>query len=73
MTKKNPAAQVLGKLGGKARAKALTEAQLSEIGKKGARARKKKLTAVQRSEIARNAVLARIAKYGQQPRKEKES
>ena len=73
MTKKNPAAQALGKLGGKARAKALSETQLSEIGKKGAQARGKKLTAAQRSEIAHKAVQARIAKYGQQPRKGKES
>jgi len=73
MTKKNAAAQALGKLGGKARAEALTESQLSEIGKKGAQARGKKLTAAQRSEIARKAVQARIAKYGQQPRKGKES
>jgi len=73
MTKKNPAAQALGKLGGKARAKALTAAQLSEIGKKGAQARRKKLSAAQRSEIARKAVQARIAKYGQQPRKGKDS
>lgn len=73
MTKKNPAAQALGKLGGKARAKALTESQLSEIGKKGAQARGKKLSSAQRSEIARKAVQARIAKYGQQPRKGKDS
>ena len=69
--RKNPAAQALGRLGGKARAKALSESELSDIGKKGAAARKKKLTAAQRSEIARKAVQARIAKYGQQPRKEK--
>jgi len=72
MTKKNPAAQALGKLGGKARAKALTESQLSEIGKKGAQARGKKTTSAQRSEIARKAVQARITKYGQQPRKGKD-
>ncbi len=40
---KNPAAVVLGRLGGlkggKARAKSLTKEQLSEIGRKGAKAR----------------------------------
>src|SRR5215475_8766202 len=63
--RKNQAAQALGKLGGEARAKALTRSELSKIGKKGAAARKRKLTAAQRSEIARKAVQARIAKYGQ--------
>jgi hypothetical protein len=66
---KNPAAQALGRLGGKARAKSLTAAMLSEIGKQGAKARQSKLTADQRSEIARKAVQARIAKHGQQKRK----
>jgi hypothetical protein len=64
--KKNPAAQALGKLGGKARAKALTEAELSEIARKGAEARASKLTAAERSEIARKAVRARIAKQRKQ-------
>ena len=62
MAKKNPAAQALGKLGGRARAKALSRSKLSEIGKKGAQARQKKLTAAQRSEIARKAVAARELK-----------
>jgi general stress protein YciG len=62
MAKKNPAAQALGQLGGKARAKALSAKQLTEIGRKGARARQKSLTAAQRSEIARKAVAAREAK-----------
>jgi general stress protein YciG len=62
MTKKNPAAQALGRLGGKARAKVLSRSKLSEIGKKGAQARMKNLTAAQRSEIARKAVAAREAK-----------
>jgi general stress protein YciG len=69
MAKKNPAAQALGQLGGKARAKALSAARLSEIGRKGAHARQKSLTAAERSEIARKAVQVRIAKYGQQTRK----
>ncbi len=67
--KKNAAAQALGKLGGTARAKALSTSDLSKIGKKGAKARMVKLTPVQRSEIARKAVEARIAKHGQQKRK----
>ena len=62
MAKKNPAAVELGRLGGKARAKALSRNELSEVGKKMARARQKKLTAAQRSEIARKAVAAREAK-----------
>jgi hypothetical protein len=62
MAKKNPAAQALGKLGGKARAEALSRRELSEIGKKGAQARMKKLTAAQRSAIAKKAVAAREAK-----------
>jgi len=37
--KKNPAAASLGKLGGKARAKALSKEELSAIALKGARAR----------------------------------
>jgi hypothetical protein len=64
--KKNPAAQALGKLGGKARAQALSEAELSEIARKGAEARASKLTAAKRSEIARKAVQARIAKQRNQ-------
>jgi hypothetical protein len=63
--KKNAAAQALGKLGGTARAKALSAVELSKIGKKGAKARMVKLTPAQRSEIARKAVQARIAKHGQ--------
>jgi hypothetical protein len=70
MSKKNPAAQALGRLGGTARAQALSEAELSKIGMLGAQARRKKLTPEERSEIARKAVRARIAKYGQKQRKE---
>ena len=69
MVKKNAAAQALGRLGGRARAEALTDAELSKIGKKGALQRKKNLTAAERSEIASKAVQARIAKYGQKKRK----
>ncbi len=64
--KKNTAAQALGRLGGRARAKALSPDELSEIGKVGAKARSQKLNAAQRSEIARKAVEARIKKHGQQ-------
>lgn len=68
-SKKNPAAQALGQLGGKARAKALSAEELTQIGKKGAKARLKKLTAAQRSQIAKKAVQARIAKHKQQSRR----
>jgi hypothetical protein len=67
--KKNAAAQALGKLGGKARAKALTAAELSKIGRKGAKARMVNTTPEERSEIARKAVQARIAKHGQQQKR----
>jgi hypothetical protein len=60
--KKNTAAQALGKLGGQARAKRLSDDQLSEIGRKGAEARTSKLSPERRSEIATKAVQARIAK-----------
>ena len=62
MTKKNPAAVELGRLGGIARGKSLSAEELSDIGKKGARTRTKTLTAAQRSEIAKKAVAAREAK-----------
>jgi hypothetical protein len=68
-TKKNPAAQALGRLGGKARAKALTGAELSKIGKKGATARAEILTADQRYDIAVKAAEARIARHSEQDRK----
>jgi hypothetical protein len=67
--KKNSAAQALGKLGGKARAKSLSDTQLSEIGRQGASARASKLSAAERSEIARKAVQARIAKQVKQKSK----
>ncbi len=59
---KNPAAVALGKLGGKARAEALSRKELSAIGKQGAQARMKALTAAQRTAIAKKAVAAREAK-----------
>jgi general stress protein YciG len=73
MKKKNRAAQALGRLGGKARAKALSADELAQIGRKGGRSRAKNLTAEQRSASARRAVEARIAKYGQQRRKPKDN
>jgi len=60
--KKDPNAVALGSKGGKARAKSLTAAELSEIGKQGAKIRITKLSAAKRSEIARRAVKARWAK-----------
>jgi hypothetical protein len=63
--KKNPAAQALGRLGGKARAKVLAPAELSKIGRKGAKARAEILTPDQRYEIARKAAEARIARHGE--------
>jgi len=42
MKKKNPAAQTLGSLGGKARARNLTPEQISEIARKAGQARAKK-------------------------------
>jgi hypothetical protein len=67
---KNKSAQALGKLGGKARANALSAPERSAIAKQGATARASKLSAAERSEIARKAVQARIAKQAQQKGKE---
>jgi len=60
--KKNPNAVALGGLGGRARAKNLSDTQRSEIASKAAKARSEKLTASRRSEIAKRAVAAREAK-----------
>jgi hypothetical protein len=62
MAKKNPNAVALGKLGGKARAKSLSEAELSQIAMKGAAARNKKLSPAERKRIATLAVQARERK-----------
>ena len=67
---KNPHAVALGKLGGlkggKARAKALTAEQRTDIATKagvvGGTARAKKMTQAQRSDSARKAALARWGK-----------
>jgi hypothetical protein len=71
MNRKNPAAVALGRLGGIARAKALSPAEISSIAGKAGKARLTKITAARRSEIARLAVLARIKKYGQNKTKER--
>jgi hypothetical protein len=59
--KKNPSAVALGALGGKARARSLSDSERSEIARKAAKARTEKLTAARRSEIARHAVATREA------------
>jgi len=62
MAKKNANAVALGRLGGTARAKALTKAERSTIAKKAAAARNEKLSPVERSKIAMLAVRARERK-----------
>lgn len=60
--KKNPNAQALGKLGGEARAKRLSQADLTRIASKGGKARAAKLSVAERKRIARLAVAARERK-----------
>jgi len=68
--KKNPNAVALGRLGGKiggiARAAALTDKQKSKIGrmggKMGGKARAASLSPARRTEIAKKAAAARVAK-----------
>jgi dihydrodipicolinate synthase/N-acetylneuraminate lyase len=60
--KKNPNAQALGRLGGMARAKRLSDSEIAKIASKGGRARAAKLTAAERKRIARLAVAARERK-----------
>ena len=62
VAKKNQNAVALGKLGGKARANSLTQAERSAIAKKAAAARNAKLSAAERSRIANLAVQARERK-----------
>ena len=62
VTKKNPAAVSLGKLGGKARAQSLSPAERSNIAQKGALARTRKLSRAERKRIAMLGVKARLAK-----------
>ncbi|MFL6437475.1 MAG: hypothetical protein ACJ71Q_07845 [Terriglobales bacterium] len=59
---KNRAAVELGRLGGRARALALTKKERSEQSRKAGKARLEKIKPEKRSEIARRAVQARWAK-----------
>lgn len=59
---KNPNAQALGSLGGRARAESLSEAKLTEIASKGGNARAAKLSPTERKRIAKLAVAAREKK-----------
>ena len=61
-TKLNPHAQALGRLGGKARANSLSEAEVAQIASQGGKARAAKLSAAERSRIAKLAVAARELK-----------
>ena len=60
--KKNPNAVALGKLGGKARAASLSEAERQASASKAGKARSEKLSAAERSRIAKLAVQARERK-----------
>jgi hypothetical protein len=60
--KSNPHAQALGTLGGKARAKSLTDGEIAGIASKGGKARAAKLNPAERSRIAKLAVAARERK-----------
>lgn len=66
VSRKNPHAVALGRLGGRKTAEVLSDDDQREIarkaGKVGGRARAEKLTSKQRSEIARKAAAARWAK-----------
>lgn len=60
--KKNPNAQALGRLGGKARAENLSDTEIAKISSKGGKARAEKLTAAERHRIAKLGVAARERK-----------
>jgi hypothetical protein len=60
--KKNPNAQALGSLGGKARAENLSRAEVAKIASKGGKARAAKLSDTELSRIAKLAVAARERK-----------
>ena len=60
--KKNPHAQALGSLGGKARAKNLSAEERAEIARQGGRARFAKMSAEERSRYAKRLVAARERK-----------
>lgn len=57
---KNPHAQALGRLGGTARQKALTEQAMIKIARSGGHARAKSLSASERQDIASRAGKARM-------------
>ena len=59
---KNPHAQALGRLGGKARAERLSKADIVKIASKGGKARAATLSADERRRIALLAVAARERK-----------
>ena len=59
---KNPHAQALGRLGGKARAEQLSDAEITKIARKGGEARSKTLSSAERTRIALLAVRAREKK-----------
>ena len=59
---RNPHAQALGSLGGRARAESLSDANIAQIASKGGKARATKLSAAERSRIAKLAVAARERK-----------
>jgi len=61
-SEKNPNAQSLGSLGGKARAESLSVKELAEIARQGGKARAMKLSAAERRRIARLGVAARKRK-----------
>lgn len=71
MKKKNPAAQALGKLGGKARFKAIGSEGFAEMGSKGGKARLKAMTPEQRTALAIKAAKASAA-VRKQRKKEKQ-
>jgi hypothetical protein len=56
---KTEAAKLLGRLGGKARAKNLSAEHLSQIGRLGVTNRNRKLSAAERKKIAKRAARAR--------------
>ena len=65
--KKNPHAQALGRLGGEARNRSLTQAEISSIASEGGKARARRLSAADRSRIAKLAVEARERKRKERP------
>lgn len=69
--KKNPHAQALGSLGGKARAKQLSAAQMTQIASTGGKARAAKLSAAELTRIAKLAVAARERNRARKKTKEK--